>query len=46
MELFKELLDMGYGEYLKENTFHQNLRVNLDEYGDLDKKIIRDSRKR
>lgn len=43
MELFKELLVMGYGGYLKENTFHQNLGVNLDEYGDLDKKINRET---
>jgi hypothetical protein len=38
MELFKELLD--YGKYLKENPFHQNLGVSLEEYDDLDKKII------
>jgi len=40
MELFKELQD--YSEYLKNNPFHQNLGVNLEEYGDLAKKIIRD----
>jgi len=40
VELFKKLLD--YGEYLKENPFHQNLGINLEEYGDLEKKIIRD----
>jgi len=38
MELFKGLLD--YAEYLKENPFHKNLGINLEEYGDIDKKII------
>ena len=30
-------------KYLKENPFHQNLGINLEEYGDLDKKIIRET---
>jgi hypothetical protein len=42
MELFKELLD--YDKYLKENPFHENLKINLqdyyEEYGQLNNKII------
>ena len=41
MELFKELLD--YGKYLKENPFHQNLGISLEEYDDLEKKIINET---
>ena len=41
MELFKELLD--YGKYLKENPFHQNLGVSIEEYDDLEKKIIKEA---
>jgi len=41
MKLFNELLD--YEEYLNQNPFHQNLGVNLEEYGDLEKKIIKDT---
>ena len=41
MELFKKLLD--YDEYLKENPFHQNLEINLKDYGQLDKKIVRET---
>jgi hypothetical protein len=41
MELFKELLD--YAEYLNQNPFHQNLGVNLEKYGDLEKRIIRET---
>ena len=41
MELFKKLLD--YGEYLKENPFHQNLGINIEDFGQLDKKIIRET---
>lgn len=41
MELFKDLLD--YKDYLKKYPFHQNLGINLDKYGDLEKKIIRDT---
>jgi len=41
MELFKGLLN--YSEYLKENPFHKNLGVDLEDYGSLDKKIIRDT---
>ena len=40
MELFKELLD--YGEYLKENPFHQNLEIDVENFFQLDKKIIRE----
>lgn len=32
---------MDYGEYLKENTFHQNLEVSNEEYGDFRKKITK-----
>ena len=39
MELFNKLLN--YRDYLKENPFHQNLAINLEDYGQLDKKIIR-----
>jgi len=38
MELFKELLN--YDEYLKQNPFHQNLEINLKDYGQLDQKIV------
>ena len=38
MELFKELLN--YDEYLKQNPFHQNLGVNLKDYGEVDQKIV------
>ena len=38
MELFKELLN--YDEYLKQNPFHQNLEVNLKDYGEVDQKIV------
>ena len=41
MELFKKLLD--YGEYLKENPFHQNLEINLEDYGQLDTKIVQET---
>ena len=39
MELFKGLQD--YSKYLKENPFHENLGINLEEYGKIDKNIIR-----
>ena len=38
MKLFKELLD--YGEYLKQNPFHQNLGINIEEYDNLEKNIF------
>ena len=42
MELFKELHD--YAKYLKDNPFHQYLDgVNVEEYGDLEKKSIRET---
>ena len=41
MELFKKLLD--YDEYLKENPFHQNLEINLEDYGQLDTKIVQET---
>ena len=41
MKLFENLL--SYDEYLKENPFHQNLGINLEEYGEIDKKIIRET---
>ena len=34
---------MDYGEYFKENPFHQNLGINPEDYGQLDKKIIREN---
>jgi len=40
MKLFEEL--KNYSAYLNKNPFHLNLGVNLEEYGDLEKKIIRD----
>ena len=40
MQLFKDLSD--YSDYLKENPFHELLGVNLEDYGDLEKKIIRE----
>lgn len=39
MELFKELLD--YGKYIKENPFHKNLGVSLEEYDKLEEKILK-----
>jgi len=41
MKLFKKLLD--YGEYLKENLFHQNLEINVEDFSNLDKKIVRET---
>ena len=41
MELFKELLD--YGKYLKENPFHQNLEIDVEDFFKLDKKIVRET---
>jgi hypothetical protein len=42
MNLFRELHD--YGKYLEDNPFHQHLAgVNIEEYGDLEKKIIRET---
>ena len=41
MELFNKLLD--YGEYLEENPFHESLGINLKDYGQLDKKIVRET---
>ena len=38
MELFEKLTD--YGEYLKENPFYQNLKINLKDFSQLDKKKI------
>ena len=39
MDLFKDL--KSYSQYLESNPFHQDLGVNLEKYGDLDKKVIR-----
>ena len=41
MELFNKLLD--YGEYLKENPFHESLGIDLKDYGQLDQKIVRET---
>jgi len=41
MELFAKLLD--YGEYLKNNPFHENLEINVEDFSSLDKKIIRET---
>ena len=41
MNLFKGL--SNYGDYLEKNPFHQELDISLEEYGELDKKIVRDS---
>jgi hypothetical protein len=41
MELFKGLVD--YKDYLKKYPFHKNLGISLDNYGDLEKKIVRDT---
>jgi len=40
MELFEDLLD--YEKYLKENPFHQNLEIDIQDFFRLDKKIIRE----
>jgi len=41
MNLFNNL--QNYSEYLKEHPFHKNLSVNLEEYGELERKITRDT---
>jgi hypothetical protein len=41
MELFNKLLN--YGEYLEENPFHKSLGIDLKDYGQLDKKIVRET---
>jgi len=41
MKLFKEL--SSYSKYLEEYPFHQDLGLNYKDYGDLDKKIIRET---
>jgi hypothetical protein len=38
IELFKQLID--YGKYIKENSFHKDLEVSLNEYDNLEKKLI------
>lgn len=40
MPLFENLFD--YKKYLAENPFHKNFGINLEDYGELDKKNIRD----
>ena len=40
MQLFNKL--KSYDEYLKANPFHLGLSVNLNEYGDLEKKLIKE----
>lgn len=40
MELFKNLTN--YDEYLKEYPFHQNLEIDVDDFFNLDKKIVRE----
>ena len=39
MQLFSQLTD--YGKYLEENPFHLNLGIDLDDYAQLDKKIVK-----
>ena len=39
MNLFKPL--SNYEAYLEEYPFHDNLKINLTEYGKLDKKVKR-----
>jgi len=41
MKLFENLTD--YGKYLEENPFHKSLEIDIEEYGQLDKKIIRET---
>ena len=41
MDYFKNLGD--YREYLRDNPFHLNLGINLDDYGNLDAKIVKET---
>lgn len=41
MDYFKKLGD--YREYLQANPFHLNLGINLDDYENLDSKIVKET---